>query len=301
MHDTSGIKLALYKLSLLIPDSVYLRLKFRKNFGRWPNLRNPQTFNEKLNWLKLHDRNPLYTRMVDKYEAKNYVASIIGDEYIIPTYGVWNRGEDIDFDSLPDKFVLKATHDSGRVIIYRDKSKLDKSKAVREMNESLKRNFFAVTREWPYKNVKPRIIAEKLLETPSNEELAGKGYSHSDNNVYDYKFFCFNGRVKFMKVDFDRQTNHGANYYDRDFNLLEIEEAVDCPRNPEKGIERPKNFELMIELAEKIANGHKFLRVDFYEVNGNVYFGETTFYPASGMGKLGPDNADLEIGKLLKL
>lgn len=299
-HDGFTKRLT-YKLTSLIPDRIYLMLKFRKNFGRWPNLTNPQTFNEKLNWLKLHDRNPLYTRMVDKYEAKNFVASIIGDEYIIPTYGVWNRAEEIDFDSLPDKFVLKATHDSGRVIICRDKSKLDKSKAVREMNESLKRNFFAVTREWPYKNVKPRIIAEKLLEVSDNGELACRNNSLSDNDVRDYKFFCFNGLAKFMKVDFDRQTVHRANYYDRNFSLLEIEEVVDCPRNPEKKIDRPKNFEHMIELAEKIANGHKFLRIDFYEVNGKAYFGETTFYPASGMGKLGPDNADLEIGKLLKL
>lgn len=188
MQHDNFIKRVVYKALQLIPDSVYVRLKYRKAFGRWPDLRNPRSFNEKLTWLKLHDRNPLYTAMVDKYEAKRYVAGIIGDEYIIPTYGVWDRAEDIDFDALPDKFVLKATHDSGRVIICRDKSTLDRQKAIREMRLSLRRNFYAVTREWPYKNVKPRIIAEKLLEVADNAELA------------DYKVHNFNGVPKVILV-----------------------------------------------------------------------------------------------------
>lgn len=192
MHADSKFKSLIYSLGLIIPDKLYLMMKFRKNFGRWPNLRNPQTFNEKLNWLKLHDRNPIYTRMVDKFEAKEYVASIIGKEYIIPTLGVWSSADDIDFDSLPDKFVLKATHDSGRVIICKDKSKLDREMAVREMRESLRRNFYAVTREWPYKHVKPRIIAEQLLEVSPDEELA------------DYKVHNFNGVPKVILVCRDR-------------------------------------------------------------------------------------------------
>ena len=162
-----------YNLSLIIPDAIYIRLKYRKIFGKWPDLKNPKTFNEKLNWLKLYDRNPVYTTMVDKYEAKRYVADLIGEEYIIPTLGVWDKAEDIDFDGLPQKFVLKATHDSGRVLICKDKSKFDRSMAVKEMNESLKRNFYAVTREWPYKNVKPRIIAEQLLESADNKDFIG--------------------------------------------------------------------------------------------------------------------------------
>lgn len=164
MHSDNKLKSFAYKLGRLIPDRLFIMLKYRKTFGNWPDLKNPKTFNEKLNWLKLYDHNPLYTRMVDKYDAKEYVAEKIGRKYIIPTLGVWDNAEDIDFDSLPDKFVMKATHDSGRVIICRDKSKLDKKEAIKDMKESLARDFYSVTREWPYKNVKPRIIAEKLLE-----------------------------------------------------------------------------------------------------------------------------------------
>lgn len=289
MHSDSKLKSLLYRLALVVPDRWFVALKFRKNLGRWPDLRNPKTFNEKLNWLKLHDHNPLYTTMVDKYEAKRYVASIIGEEYIIPTLGVWERAEDIDFDSLPDKFVLKATHDSGRVIICRDKSKLDRAQAVADMRASLKRNFYAVTREWPYKNVKPRIIAETLLETTDGEDLK------------DYKFFCFNGRVEFMKIDFDRDTFHRANYYDRKFELLDISEKRSCPSDPSRCFERPLQFDLMIRLAEQLAVGIPFLRVDFYNIGESVYWGETTFFPDSGMGQLSPDGVDESLGALVHL
>lgn len=291
MHEDSKLRQTLYNLSLIIPDAIYIRLKYRKIFGKWPDLKNPKTFNEKLNWLKLHDRNPIYTAMVDKYEAKRYVADLIGEEYIIPTLGVWNKAEDIDFDGLPQKFVLKATHDSGRVLICKDKSKFDRSMAVKEMNESLKRNFYAVTREWPYKNVKPRIIAEQLLEQADNKEF---------EDINDYKFFCFNGRVEFMKVDFNRHIDHHANYYDRNFNLLNFGEA-DFPPVADKIISRPVNFEKMIELVEKISNSLRFVRVDLYEVDGHVYFGEITFYPASGTGQFTPQSADVMIGDFLEI
>lgn len=291
MHEDSKLRQTLYNLSLIIPDAVYIRLKYRKIFGKWPDLKNPKTFNEKLNWLKLYDRNPIYTTMVDKYEAKRYVADLIGEEYIIPTLGVWDRAEDIDFDGLPQKFVLKATHDSGRVLICKDKSKFDRSMAVKEMNESLKRNFYAVTREWPYRNVKPRIIAEQLLEQADNKEF---------EDINDYKFFCFNGRVEFMKVDFNRHIDHHANYYDRNFNLLNFGEA-DFPPVADKIISRPVNFEKMIELVEKISNNLRFVRVDLYEVDGHVYFGEITFYPASGTGQFTPQSADVMIGDFLEI
>lgn len=296
MKNDSLVKRQLYKVAaLLIPDSLFVRLKFRKAMGRWPDLKNPRTFNEKLNWLKLHDHNPLYTRMVDKYEAKKYVAGIIGEEYIIPTYGVWDKSEDIDFDSLPDKFVMKATHDSGRVIICHDKSSLDIDWARAEMKNSLQRDFYAVTREWPYKNVKPRIIAEKLLENP-----VGENKSISLKSINDYKFFCFNGKVEFMKVDFDRSTNHRANYYDRYFNFLEFGEEA-FPFMPDKPLNKPVTMHTMTRLAEKISQGKSFVRVDFYENNSKVYFGEMTFYPASASGRFIPESADLELGKLLKL
>lgn len=288
MQSDSKFKALLYKVALLIPDRWFVQLKFRKNFGRNLDLRNPQTFNEKLNWLKLYDHNPIYTKMVDKYEAKKYVADIIGEEYIIPTFGVWDKAEDIDFDSLPDKFVLKATHDSGRVIICKDKSSLDKIWAVHEMRKSLHRNFYAVTREWPYKNVKRRILAEKLLEVESG------------NDINDYKFFCFNGKVEFMKIDFDRRTYHRANYYDRNFTLLKFGETA-CPPDFEREVSKPKCFDKMIGLAEKIARDFKFVRIDFYEVKGKVFFGEATFYPSSAVGKFTTPTADSDIGSLLKL
>lgn len=290
MKSDSKIKSLVYKIAnWIVPDSIFIRLKYKNTFGCWPNLKDPKTFNEKLSWLKLHDHNPLYTIMVDKYDAKRYIAEIIGEDYIIPTYGVWDKAEDIDFDALPDKFVLKATHDSGRVIICKDKSALDKSMAIVEMHKSLSRNFYAVTREWPYKNVKPRIIAEKLLEV-----------TDSDSSINDYKFFCFNGRVEFMKIDFDRNTSHRANYYDRNFNLLEFGEE-EFPPEPARSVDKPVSFELMINLAEMIAQKIRFVRVDFYEIDGHVFFGEATFYPASGVGRFTTPTADSNIGKLLRL
>lgn len=290
MKSDSKIKSLAYKIAnWIVPDSIFIRLKYKNAFGCWPNLKDPKTFNEKLSWLKLHDHNPLYTVMVDKYEAKRYIAGIIGEEYIIPTYGIWDKAEDIDFDTLPNKFVLKATHDSGRVIICKDKSTLDKSMAIAEMRKSLCRNFYAVTREWPYKNVKPRIISEHLLEV-----------TDSDSSINDYKFFCFNGRVEFMKIDFDRNTSHRANYYDRNFKLLEFGEE-EFPPDSTRSVDKPVCFEQMITLAEKIAQKIRFVRVDFYEINGHVFFGESTFYPASGVGRFTPLSADFEIGKLLRL
>lgn len=290
MTKRRKLKNMMYQLMRVVPDSVYVRLKYRKNFGKLPNLRNPQTFNEKLNWLKLYDRNQHYTTLVDKHEVKQYVADVIGGEYVIPTIGVWESAEEIDFDSLPDKFVMKATHDSGGVVICRDKSKLDREAARKKMSEALQRDFYAVTREWPYKNVKRRIIAEQLLEVDGDT---------TNGSINDYKFFCFNGKVRFMKVDVDRDTDHRANYYDTKFHLLNFTETrfgfADKP------VEKPVHFEKMIELAEKLAKDKRFLRVDFYEVGDRLYFGEITFFPDSGVGRFTPESADDEIGAMLQL
>lgn len=288
MQEDSSLKLLFYRLAMLIPDQWYIRAKYYKNFGKLPNLKHPITFNEKLQWLKLHDRRPEYTRMVDKYEAKNCVAEIIGDEYIIPTLGVWDRAEDIDFEALPNQFVLKATHDSGRVIICKDKSKLDIEQAVKDMKASLNRNFYAVTREWPYKNVKPRIIAEQYMQDDDSDELK------------DYKFFCFNGIPKFFKIDFGRFTEHHANYYDIHGNLLPFGEQA-LPPLPEKELPQPHTLSMMVEIARKLSQGISFVRVDLYEINVRVYFGELTFFPASGTGKFTPPEWDVRIGNLLKL
>ena len=272
----------------IIPDKIFLTLKYYKNLGKFPNWNNPVTFNEKLQWLKLYDRRPIYTQMVDKFEAKKYVANIIGEEYIIPTLGVWEKGEDINFDSLPNQFVLKTTHDSGSIVICKDKNVLDKKSAILTMNNSLKRKFYAITREWPYKNVKPRIIAEQYMVDESGVELK------------DYKFFCFNGKPKILKVDFNRFVKHQANYYDLDWNLLPFIEHG-YPSDSNFIIKKPNNLHKMIDFAQKLSQDIPFVRVDFYNINEEIYFGEITFYPNSGVRNFIPKEWNFKIGNLIKL
>lgn len=417
-----------------LPDSIYLTLLFRFRMGKPLNLKNPKTFNEKLQWLKLYNRKPEYTTMVDKYAVKQYVANIIGDKYIIPTLGVWDKFDDIDFSSLPDQFVLKTTHGGGGggVVICRDKQTFDKATAKRKLESSMKSDIYKSLREWPYKNVKKRIIAEKfmapdlgmsdlldykfycfngepklimvaggrqsgnkrfayydtewnsvdiqwgaprpdkdfekpmqleqmlkvaaqlsseipharidlyciqdnvffgeitmfdasglekinpsnmdeylgsLINLPANKATWGGGkylivngiakpFKLEYDELKDYKFFCFNGKVKFFKVDFGRFVEHHANYYDTDGNLLPFGEKSFEP-DPSYNIELPNNLNEMISLAERLSMKEPFLRVDFYNVNGNIYFGELTFYPASGMGKWTTEEADVIIGNYL--
>lgn len=271
-----------------INDENYLKMYYEKVFHKQLNLTNPQTFNEKLQWLKLNDRKDIYTKMVDKYEAKSYVSKIIGNKYIIPTLGIYNNFDEIDFNKLPNQFVIKCTHDSGGLVIVKDKSKLDIKRAKKKINKSLKRNYFYLGREWPYKNVKPRIIVEKYMK------------DNLTNDLRDYKFFCFDGKCKFFKIDFNRIINHQANYYDINGNILPFGEEI-CPPNFSKKLELPVNLKKMINLAEKLSQKITFLRVDFYEINGNIYFGELTFYPASGFGKLEPEEWDLKLGNLIDL
>lgn len=408
---------------------------FRLVFGYELNLKHPRTFCEKLQWLKLYDRRPEYTTMVDKYAVKQYVADIIGEEYIIPTFGVWDKVEDIDWQSLPNQFVMKCTHDSGGLIICKDKSQLDIEEAKQKLNKSLCYNYYLNGREWPYKNVPRRIIAEKFMapeKTPVPKDLpdykffcfngepkycqvirdrntketidfydmdwkhqefvglnpvacngltpvacpenldemkdicrklakdisfvrvdlyviddrkyfgeltfyptSGFGVFTPDewndrlgdlltlpnatgggkylfvngvitelkseyDELKDYKFFCFNGKVRFFKVDFGRFVEHHANYYDTDGHLLPFGEKGLEP-NPNYSIELPKNISEMFSLAERLSKNIPFLRVDFYNINGKIFFGELTFYPASGFGKWTPDKADEMIGEYLKL
>ena len=271
-----------------IPDEEFIRRKFKARLGYELDIQNPKTFNEKLQWLKLYDRKSIYTTMVDKYAAKEYVASIIGEEYIIPTLGVWDSFDEIDFNKLPDQFVLKCTHDSGGLVICKDKYKLDIKRARKKINKSLKTNYYFLGREWPYKDVKPRIIAEKYMADESGTELK------------DYKFFCFGGVVKCFKVDFNRFVEHHANYYDTNGNRLDFGE-VDFPPDPNRVITLPNNLDQMIQYAEKLSSGIPFLRADFYNVDESVYFGELTFYPASGFGKIEPEEWDRILGQWIEL
>ena len=271
-------------------DERYLKLMFRDRMGYWLNLKNPQTFNEKLQWLKLYNRRSEYTTMVDKYEAKLYVAERIGEEYIIPTLGVWERFDDIDFDALPDQFVLKCTHDSGGLIIVRDKSKLDKEKARERIEKSLKHNYYWHGREWPYKNVKPRIIAEKYMVDESGYDLK------------DYKFFCFDGKVKLCMIERDRakgRNGHAVDFFDRNFEHQNI--TVDGYPNSVQAYKKPANYDEMIAISEKLAKNIPHIRVDLYNINGRCYFGELTFFQASGSIQFSPPEWDKVLGGWIEL
>ena len=269
-----------------IPDRAYIQIYYFSHFKHFANLKHPTTYNEKLNWLKLHDRNPLYTKIVDKYEVKEYIAEKIGEEYIIPTLGVWDHFDDIDFDKLPDQFVLKCTHDSEGLVICKDKSKLDLKAAKEKIKAALKLNFYYIGREWPYKNVKPRIIAEQYME------------DHVDGELRDYKFFCFDGEPKAMFVASDRAINATKfDYFDLEYNHLDIKQHY-----PNAGkVRKPVTFEKMIELSKVLSKGMPHVRVDFYEVDGKLYFGELTFYHFSGFMPFQPAKWDKTFGDWIKL
>lgn len=266
-----------------VPAEQFLAENYRILMGRKLNLDNPKTYTEKLQWLKLYDHRPEYTTMVDKYAAKQYVAEKIGEEYIIPLLGVWDRAEDIDFDTLPDRFVLKTTHDSGSYVVCKDKSKLDISAARKRMAKFLKRKYYDNNREWPYKNVMPRIIAEEYMEDSRCGELR------------DYKFFTFGGVPKVLYIAQGRGKGEPtvADFFDMEFNHLPFtidHDMADVP--PEK----PENFALMQALAAKLSAGTPQLRVDFYEVDGKVYFGEMTFFHCSGFEAFHPEQWDKIFG-----
>ena len=269
-------------------DEKYLKKKFKIFMGKKLNFNELHTFNEKIQWLKLNERNDLYTIMSDKYLSKEYIASIIGKEYVVPLLGVWDKAEEIDFDKLPKQFVLKTNHDCGGLVICKDKDNFNKKKAIKELNNHLSKDYYLSGREWPYKNIKRKVFAEKYLEDNLTKELR------------DYKFFCFNGKVKCFKIDFDRFKYHRANYYDPLGKIISCGEVI-CPPDFKKNIEMPINLDLMIKLSEKLSANTLFLRVDFYEVDGKIYFGELTFFPASGFGKFIDEKWDYIFGEWLKL
>lgn len=270
-------------------DRRYLEKLYRATFGKELNLENPQTFNEKLQWLKLYDRKPIYTTMVDKYAAKEYVADKIGGEYIIPTLGVWDKFDDIDFGALPDQFVLKCTHDSGGLAICKDKKTFDIEAARKKINRCLKRNYYYTFREWPYKDVKPRIIAEKYMVDESGYELK------------DYKIFCFDGQPKIMFIATDRanpEEETKFDFFDMEFNHLPFQNGHP---NAKRAIMQPKGFEKMKELAAKLSAGIPQVRVDFYDIDGKVYFGELTFSHWSGFVPFDPEEWDYKLGSWIEL
>jgi hypothetical protein len=284
-------KLLLF-LAPTLSDIFFLKCLYRLKFGRSLNLDAPKSFNEKLQWLKLYDRRPEYSMMVDKAEVKKYVAGIIGEEHIIPTLAVYNRVEEIDFDALPNQFVLKCTHDSGGIVICKDKETLDKKAAIKKLKKGLKTNYFYQNREWVYKNVKPRIIAEQYMTNDSNSAV---------DELSDYKWFCFDGEPKAMFIATDRFAKGEEtkfDFYDMDFHHLPF---TNGHPNASKPISKPKSFEAMKELARKLSKGLPHVRVDFYDVNGHVYFGELTFFHWSGTMPFEPEEWDYKFGEWLKL
>lgn len=276
------------KAKMILPDRLVISCRYRAEFGKKLNLKKPETFNEKLQWLKLYDRNPYYSQLVDKYEAKEIVAKMIGKEHIIPTYGIWNNTEDIEYDKLPESFVLKTTHDSHSIVICKDKREFDSNKAKILLQRSLKKKYFYGGREWPYKNVKPRIIAEQYM-------------SNNETGLNDYKVHCFNGEPRFVLVCTNRYTKTGLQeaFYNLQWEKIPVSRP-ECSAD-KVDVEKPEQLEEMLNMSRTLSKGIPFVRVDFYIIGGTVYFGEMTFFPASGYKRFVPDEYDKKFGDLINV
>ncbi len=279
-----------------IPDKPYLKIQYKAFFGCKLNLDNPKTFNEKIQWLKLHDRNSLYITMSDKFAVKEYIREKLGKDYVIPLIGgPWKNADEINFDELPNQFVLKCTHDSGGLVICRDKNTLDKKAAKKILNKSLSKNYFYWCREWAYKDIKPLIIAEKYMEDSNSSE------SKMKQCLTDYKFYCFNGKVKYLYVSVGLENHKTAriSFLTPDWKFAPFNRSDYIPYD--KLPEKPHNYSKMIEIAEYLSKGIPFLRVDLFELNKNIYFSEFTFYPCGGFMPVIPNEWDKKLGELLIL
>lgn len=286
-HPKSLLFKILYVFSPLLSDKAYLKLIFPLAVGYRLNLKKPQTYNQKLNWLKVYYRNPILPKLADKYEVKDYVRQIIGDEYMIKTYGVWNSFDEINFNALPSQFVLKTTHDSGGIVICKDKTQFNLKKAKEKLEKHFKNNLYYSHREWHYKNIKPRIIAEEFLVDESKTELK------------DYKFFCFNGEAKAMFIATGRQTGDTRfDFYDIAFNHLDL---IQGHKQSDKPAKKPENYDLMVALSQKLSKGFPHVRIDFYNINGKILFGEYTFFHYAGAVPFEPIEWDYKFGSWIDL
>lgn len=288
-HPKETFLYAFIACSHFLPDRLHLKFLYRLEMGKKLDLNNPQTFCEKLQWLKLYNRKAEYTMMVDKLSVKKYVSDTIGSQYVIPILGIWNQPEDIDFESLPERFVLKTTNGGGGegVYICKDKSQLDKREAIKRMSHSLKTDIYKTRVEWPYKNVVKRIFAEQYMEDESKNELK------------DYKVLCFNGEPKYIEVDSGRFGDHIRNIYDINWNLQPI--AIGYKNDLSVHFERPTRLKEMVEFARIFSAGIPFLRTDFYVVGERLFFGELTFFQRSGMTPFYPQELDLKLGEMIHL
>lgn len=274
----------------LMPDSISIRHVFKKRLGYKCDLKHPNTFNEKIQWLKFHDRKELYHDLVDKYKVKHIIGDLIGNEYIIPTLGVWKKYDEIDFDALPNRFVLKCTHDSASVVLCKDKTKFDHYSAREKLTEALRTDYYHyIGKQWAYKGVERRIIAEEYLD------------EGCDAGLTDYKFMVFGGKCRCIFVCAGRQSKLKLDAYDMDWQLMPFKRNYHS--NMKERVPQPKCYDTMLMLAERIAGfvDNPFVRVDFYEVDGKVYFGEVTFYPEGGLGTFHPKEWDAILGSWIKL
>lgn len=271
----------------LLSDRMHVSMKYRLSMGHPLNLKNPQTFTEKLNWLKLYDHDPRYPGIVDKWEVMHFVKRRIGEEYCVPKLGVWDRFDQIRFDALPNQFVLKCTHDSGGVVVCKDKAAFDREAAREKLECSLKKNYYWLSREWPYKQIKPRILAEQYLEDSVCKSLP------------DYKFFCFDGEPKFLFVATGRSEGQTCfDFFDAEYRWIPVRQHYPNAATPPK---KPQCFEEMLELSRKLSAGFKHVRVDFFQVNGKVYFGEMTLTHFAGYHPFQPESYDAFFGQYLHL
>lgn len=273
----------------LLPDSLYLRIKYKKVMHRTLHLKHPRTFNEKLQWLKLNNRKPEFTMMVDKRKVKDFVKEILGDEYVIKSIGVWERPEDIEWEKLPKQFVLKTTHGGGNtgVVVCKDRDKFDRQSAIKQLKDSLKIDLYKRFREWPYKNVHKCIIAEEYMDDGSGE-------------LNDYKLLCYNGRCRNLFVCTERSNDVKVDFFDREWNHLPF---TRIHQNSSKIIQEPALLKEMVKIAEKLAKAidTPLVRIDLYDIKGHVYFGEITFFPGGGMEAFQPEEWDYKLGEMIKL
>lgn len=272
-----------------LPDRLFLQIMYRVRTGESLNLKNPVKFNEKLQWIKLYCHKDEYSRMVDKFEVRDFIKEKLGEGLLIPLIGVYDNFDQIDFEELPNKFVLKCTHDSGGIVICRNKKSFSIEDAKKKINKSMRKNYFYHAREYPYKSVVPRIIIEEYLVDESNFELK------------DYKIWCFNGEPKFIAVHSGRglKEKMEQDFFDLEWRKMNARFSKNVPLTTE--VSKPETLKEMIDYSKKLSCGMPFVRIDFYDINGELFFGEITFFPNSGWANFSPNEHNYHMGEWIEL